>query len=92
MFIIGNARAGGPGAMPRYFFHFSDGKRTFTDSTGIEFTGIAAARAHATEQIREMKIALSERALQNWSGWKMIIVNADGKTIFEIGFDLKPAE
>ena len=78
--------------MPLYFFHFSDGKRTFTDSTGVELTGIAAVRERATAQIREMKGALSERTLQSWSGWKMIVVNAEGKTVFEIGFGLKPAE
>jgi len=79
-------------AVPLYFFHFSDGKRTFTDSTGVELTGIAAVRERATAQIREMKGALSERTLQSWSGWKMIVVNAEGKTVFEIGFGLKPAE
>ena len=40
--------------MPRYFFHFNDGKRTFTDSTGSELVGIVAARNHACEQIRDM--------------------------------------
>jgi hypothetical protein len=74
--------------VPRYYFHFSDGKRTFTDSTAIEFTGAAAVRAHATLQIREIKDALSERQIMNWSGWKMIVANADGNTIFEVGFDL----
>jgi hypothetical protein len=78
----------GLGAMPRYFFHFSDGNRTFTDSIGIELTGIAAARAQATAQIREIRGALSERNLQDWSGWKMTVVDAAGKTVFEVGFDL----
>jgi hypothetical protein len=76
--------------MPRYFFHFSDGKRTFTDSIGVELTGIAAAHLQAAEQIRGMRSALTERALQDWSGWKMIGVDAEGKTVFEVGFDLKP--
>ena len=74
--------------MPRYFFHFSDGKHTFTDATGVELNGIAAARAHATVQIREMRGAQSERSLQNWATWKMIVIDAKGKTLFEVGFDL----
>lgn len=74
--------------MPRYFFHFSDGKHTFTDAAGVELNGIAAARAHATAQIREMRGAQSEFALQNWATWKMIVVDAKGKTIVEVGFDL----
>jgi hypothetical protein len=74
--------------MPRYFFHFSDGKRTFTDAHGVELTGIAAARAQAVAQIREMRGAQSQRALQNWAAWKMIVVDTKGKTLFEVGFDL----
>ena len=45
------------------FFHFSDGKHTFTDAAGVELNGIAAARAHAIAQIHEMRAAQSERAL-----------------------------
>jgi Domain of unknown function (DUF6894) len=75
--------------MARYFFHFSDGKRTFTDTTGVDLAGIAPARQHAGEQIRDMRCATPERAL-DWSGWKMVIADADGKTVFELGFDLKP--
>jgi len=33
--------------MPRYFFHFNDEKRPFTDAAGVELNGIAAARAPA---------------------------------------------
>jgi len=28
--------------MPRYFFHFTDGREQFTDSTGVELSGIGA--------------------------------------------------
>jgi hypothetical protein len=76
--------------MPRYYFHFSDGKRTFTDSIGVELTGIAAARSQVTAQIREMRGTLSERTLQDWSGWTITVADAKGKTLFEIGFDLNP--
>ena len=76
--------------MPRYYFHFSDGKRTFTDSIGVELTGIAAARSQVTAQIREMRGALSKRTLQDWSGWKMIVIDTKGKTVLEVGFDLNP--
>jgi Domain of unknown function (DUF6894) len=78
--------------MPRYFFHISDGKLTFTDSTGVEFAGAAAARAHTTRQIRDIKGALSERHIMDWSGWKLIVANTEGKTVFEAGFDLDRAK
>ena len=73
--------------MPRYFFHFSDGKHTFTDSAGAEFAGEGAARAHSRRQIRDIKGTLSERQIMDWSGWKIIVANTDGKTVFEAGFD-----
>lgn len=41
-------------------------------------------------QIREMKNILLKRQIQNWSEVQMIVVNADGKTVFEVGFDLIP--
>ena len=76
--------------MPHYYFHFSDWNCTFTDSIGVELTGIAAARSQVTAQIHEMRGALPERTLQDWLGWTMIAVDAKGKTLFEIGFDLIP--
>ena len=76
--------------MAHYFFHFSDGKRTFTDSAGVELVGIAAARARAGQQIREMRDNLSEHGVADWSAWKMVVVDHGGKKVFAIGFDLKP--
>ena len=76
--------------MPRYVFHFTDGIRRFTDNTGIELTGVAAARAHAVSEARNMSGLFSERTIQDWSGWKVIVINVEGEVIFEIGLHLKP--
>ena len=73
--------------MPRYFFHFSDGEHTFTDATGGDFMGAEAVRVHAKRQVREIKGVLSERRILDWSSWKMIVANIEGKTVFEVGFD-----
>jgi hypothetical protein len=53
--------------VPRYFFHFSDGKRQFTDSSGVELSGMAAARANATRQVRELKVAMCHPNVQDFS-------------------------
>lgn len=37
-------------------------------------------------QIREMQSIIEE----DTSKWKMIVVDYDGKSIYEVGFDLKP--
>ena len=67
--------------MPRYYFHFSDGKRTFTDRTGADCVGLADARKLAAAQVRELKGSISEQKVQDWLGWKVIVVDADGKII-----------
>lgn len=76
--------------MPRYFFHFSDGKRRFTDSLGVELSGIAAARAHAIQQVRDLKAAMCAPTIQDTSGWSMSVVDVKGGDVFAIGFDLQP--
>lgn len=76
--------------MPRYFFHFSDGKRQFTDGSGVELSGMAAARAHAIAQVREIKMAMCHPAIQDLSGWSMSVIDAKGADVFALGFDLQP--
>ena len=76
--------------MPRYFFHFSDGERHFSDDVGHEFGGLAAARRHAVTQVRELKAAMCDPHIQDLSGWTMTVADRNGRSVFEIGFDLKP--
>lgn len=75
--------------VPRYFFHFSDGKRRFSDTTGHVLSGIAAARVHAVKQVRELKAAMCDPGIQDLSGWTMTVADADDNTVFETGFALK---
>lgn len=76
--------------MPRYFFHFSDGKRQFTDGSGVELSGMAAARAHASKQVRELKVTMCHPTIQDLSNWSMSVIDAKGASVFAIGFDLQP--
>jgi hypothetical protein len=76
--------------VPRYFFHFTDGRRTFTDAAGVDLPGVAAMRQHAAEQIRELRRAMSEPKRQNWSSWKIIAADGFGNSVYEIGFDQAP--
>lgn len=78
--------------MPRFFFHFSDGQRWFTDSVGQDLAGLAAARAQAVHHVRELKTAMCDPGIQDLSGWSMQVIDGDGRAIFEIGFDLKPRQ
>ena len=74
--------------MPRYFFHFTDGCRTFTDATGVELPGIGAMRQHAAKQVRELRAAMLEPKLRNWSSCKIIASDGTGNSVYEIGLDL----
>jgi len=76
--------------VPRYFFHFSDGKRQFSDDTGEELSGLAAAREHATRHVRDLKAAMCDPYIQDLSGWMMVVTDASGKTVIELNFDNKP--
>lgn len=76
--------------MPRYYFHFSDGARQFSDDTGTELAGLSAARAHATQQVRDLKAAMCDQVIQDLSAWSMSVADARGRIVFVLGFDLKP--
>jgi Domain of unknown function (DUF6894) len=76
--------------VPRYFFHFSDGERQFTDAKGHELRGVGAARLHAVRHVRELKAAVCHAQIPDMAGWTMTVADAKGRTVFEIGFDLLP--
>lgn len=75
--------------VPRYFFHFSDGKRRFSDTKGHVLSGMAAARAQAIAQVRDLKAAMCDPGIQDLSGWSMTVVDTDGQVVFETAFNLK---
>jgi len=62
-------------------FHFSDGERIFTDAIGLELVGIAAVRKRVIKQVRDLKGSQSEHHIQDWSDWKMLVVDAKGKSV-----------
>jgi hypothetical protein len=78
------------GAVPRYFFHFTDGRRVFGDAEGQELPGLSAARAYATRQVRDLKAAMCDPHIQDLSHWSMMVADATGRTVFVLGFDMKP--
>jgi hypothetical protein len=51
---------------------------------------MAAAREHATKQVRELKAAMCNSIIQDLSDWTMTVVDANGKSVSTIGLDLKP--
>lgn len=76
--------------MPHYYFHFSDGKRLFTDKIGLELIDFVDVRKRLIGQVRDLKNSLSAQQIQDWASWKMVVVDAKGTTVLEVSFDLKP--
>ena len=77
--------------VPRYFFHFSDGKRQFSDTAGVELSGMRAARVHANNHVRELKEAMCHPGIQDLSGWTMSVTDAQGRTVCDLSFSQKTA-
>jgi hypothetical protein len=65
------------------------GKRQFTDTVGLELSGMAAARKHATQQVRELRTAMCAPHVQDLSGWSLSVADAKGASVIELGFDLR---
>jgi hypothetical protein len=76
-------------SVPRFYFHFSDGKRQFTDAVGFELSGLAAARKHAAQEVRDLKAAMCSPHIQDLSGWSLSVTDVKGDRVLEIGFDLR---
>jgi hypothetical protein len=76
--------------MPRFFFHMSDGKRVFTDETGVELVGVGDARRYVASHIRELRGVFLDNGIYSHSRWTVIVSNEKKETILELGFDLVP--
>jgi hypothetical protein len=78
-------------SVPKFYFHFSDGRRTFSDTQGVDLTGLGALRREAVRQIRDMKAAQLESGVHgSWPDWTVIAVDAGGAPVLHMTFDLKP--
>jgi hypothetical protein len=70
-------------AMPRYFFHLTDGRTVLNNHKGIDLAGDAAAR----EDARKLAGDLRRGAIMpgfHWDGWFVAIVDQHGRKIDEV--------
>jgi hypothetical protein len=70
-------------AMPRYYFHLTDGKQVLSNHKGIDLPGNAAAREDALALARDLE---HEVVMPGWSwtGWFVTIVDEHGKKVDEV--------
>jgi len=75
--------------MARYYFHITAGQLgLIPDTQGAEFTDLAAAHQRA---VRIMYAAFdSVDDVQDWSGWRVKVVDADGRSVLTVLFRSGP--
>src|SRR5262249_37354276 len=77
-------RSNGIGAaMPRYYFHLTDGKQVLNNHKGIDLSGNAAARDDALALARDLKLGAVMPGW-DWSGWFVTIVDGHGHKVDEV--------
>jgi hypothetical protein len=70
-------------AMPRYFFHLTDGKQVLNNHNGIDLSGNAAARDDALALARDLKHGAIMSGWE-WTGWFVTIVDQHGHKVDEV--------
>jgi Domain of unknown function (DUF6894) len=70
-------------AMPRYFFHLTDGKNVLNNHKGIDLAGNAAARADAVALADALRRG-EKMPGWSWNGWFVAIVDQHGHKIDEV--------
>jgi hypothetical protein len=70
-------------AMPRYFFHLTDGKTVLNNHKGMDLPGNAAA----VEDARKLAGDLRQGAVMpgfHWDGWFVAIIDQHGHKVEEV--------
>jgi hypothetical protein len=68
--------------MQRYYFHVTDGERTFADEVGRTFATPAAAEGHAAT------IATELASDEGWEGFSVVVKNQDGHEVARVSIHL----
>lgn len=67
--------------MPRYFFHFSDGRRLFTDRVGSEFRSLLDVRKNAKADARNLREALNREPIKELLNYKVVVSDQVGRIV-----------
>ena len=73
--------------MPCYYFHFTDGRRMFTDAAGVELPNVTEARREAIRCARfVMAPQPDDVAAPDWATWKVVVADEATPKILELPF------
>ena len=65
--------------MPRYYFHFTDGKRVCSDGDGLDLPDDEAARKEA--KLEACDLQNDPWGECDWSGWTIRVVDQNGRYV-----------
>jgi hypothetical protein len=72
--------------MPRYYFNFVHGKRTYKDENGKEYSDITSVNTEASAAARRLMKRSSPRSRPNWSNWIVLVLDAKGEEVMRTAF------
>src|SRR5262245_7169938 len=78
-------------AMPRYYFHITDGQESLKNPKGMDLPGNAAAREEAVVLANELKHGKVMPG-RNWRGWFVSVVDQHGHQVESVPIADMPDE
>ena len=70
----------------RYFFNLTNGDAMIRDEEGIEASSIQSAVVSGMEAVEELR-AQDPSNSDEWQGWRLEIVDAEGRAVHAISLD-----
>jgi hypothetical protein len=67
----------------RLYFHCSNARETWVDSSGTEVRGLADAGRHAMHIMRAL---IAEPTLEDWRNWTLQVSDEDGEPLLSVPF------
>jgi hypothetical protein len=71
----------GSTAMPQYHFRLSNGREVLEDPDGLLLPGPAAAREEGAKFAKDLAEGRVLERQQDWSGWRVQLIDEDGREI-----------
>ena len=75
-----------PSVSARYYFNLTNGDAMIRDEVGIEASSLQAAVISAMEAVEELRAQDPSNA-DEWQGWRLEIVDAEGRAVHAIPLD-----
>ena len=73
----------------RYYFHLTNGEETILDREGLVLSDLDIAVVYAEQAISELRRE-DPSSSDEWSGWKLNIIEGSGQVMRSISLEQRP--